>query len=193
MPNNTQLPPFNPYRFCFIVEQELGHKTHALNLRSILKQTKDIETRWVLPEKSTVGITTKIPVYRSNWTLQAGTQTRQGLSHLRKDFQFDGLFFHTQVTAVLATDWIRRYPSVISLDATPLQYDSLGDAYDHKQGPDWFEDIKQRLYRSCFTAARHLITWSQWAKDGLVADYGIKPEKITGDSPRGKSRSMEEA
>ncbi len=161
------------------MEQELGHKTHTQNLRSIFEREQGLETRWVLPESGPLGLGARIPVYRSNWTLQAGLQTRRGLARLRKDFPFEGLFFHTQSTAVLARDYIRRYPSVISLDATPLQYDALGEAYDHKPGPGWLEDLKLQQYRACFGAARRLISWSRWAKDGLVADYGISPEKVT--------------
>ncbi len=172
-----------PYRLCFIIEQELGHRTHGLNLRSMFAQEPDFEPRWILPELRTTGLAGKIPGYRSNWTLQAGAQTRRELARLARKGGFDAIFFHTQVTAVLATDWVRRYPSVISLDATPIQYDALGQAYDHKAGPGWLEALKRRQYRACFAAARHLVTWSHWAKEGLVTGYGVDPDQVTVISP----------
>ncbi len=177
-PNSDPSPP-NAYRLCFIVEQELGHKTHSQNLRRMFEHEPGFETRWVLPAWNTAGLAGKIPLYRSNWTLQAGAQARRGLAQQRRLGALDGLFFHTQVPAVLALDWIRRYPSVVSLDATPLQYDALGEAYDHHPGPTWLENLKLRQYRACFQAARHLVTWTQWAKDGLTAGYGVSPDKIT--------------
>ncbi len=168
-----------PYRFGFIVEQALGHKTHAQNLRAILGTEIDVEIRWVLPDWQKTGLKAKIPVYRSNWTVQSGLQARQGLASLRRSFSFDGLFFHTQVPAILCSDWVQRYPSVVSLDATPIQYDSLGEAYQHVPGPAWLENAKFQLNRRCFHAARHLVTWSQWTKNGLAADYGVPDDKIT--------------
>jgi glycosyltransferase involved in cell wall biosynthesis len=171
------------YRIGFVVEQALGHKTHSQNLHKIFKQYPGIEARWILPEWQLGGLGQKIPLYRSNWTVQAGVQARRGLNKLRQEFPFEGLFFHTQVPAILASDWVRRYPSVISLDATPLQYDSLGDAYNHHADAAWLEKIKYGLNRRCFHAARHLVTWSQWAKDGLVRDYGVPSERITVVSP----------
>ncbi len=172
-------PKTSTYRFGFIIEQALGHKTHTLNLREALKQESDVEVRWILPVVQAEGFPARIPVYRSNWTLQAGLQTRRGLRRLANDGRLDALFFHTQVTAVLAAGWVRRIPSVISLDATPIQYDALGAAYQHAAGPDWIERAKLDLYRSCFAAARHFVTWSGWARDGLVDGYDVDPQKIT--------------
>lgn len=172
-----------PYRIGFVIEQALGHKTHGQNLRAMIDRENSIETRWVLPEWQTEGFGSKLPVYNSNWTVQAGWQARRGLTQLKSEFHFDGLFFHTQVPAVLASDWVAKYPSVISLDATPIQYDSLGDAYAHARGSVWFENLKYRLNKRCFHASDHLVTWSQWAKDGLIEEYDVPSEKITVISP----------
>jgi glycosyltransferase involved in cell wall biosynthesis len=89
------------------------------------------------------------------------------------------LFFHTQTIAVLALDWLWKYPSVISLDATPAQYDVLGAYYGHTRQKQAVEQIKTSLYARCFRLARKLVTWSQWTKDGLVRDYGVPEDKIT--------------
>lgn len=162
-----------------MVEQVLGHKTHSLNLQDILEHDPEFQPSWILPTWKTDGIASKIPIYRSNWTLQAGWQARQALNKLAINSPLDALFFHTQVPAVLSANWIKKIPSIISLDATPLQYDALGDSYSHGTGPTWIENLKYRLNQKCFQAANHLVTWSQWAKDSLVDDYGIDPDKIT--------------
>ena len=81
--------------------------------------------------------------------------------------------------AILAQRWLRKIPGIVSLDATPLQYDELGTFYKHGQGPAWLEAWKWRLNRDCFASARRLVAWSEWTKRGLVQGYGVPADKIT--------------
>jgi glycosyltransferase involved in cell wall biosynthesis len=75
---------------------------------------------------------------------------------------------------------MRRIPSVVSLDATPIQIDALGEAYNHApSGNSRIEAWKKQMNERSFGAARRLITWSEWAKASLVADYGVPAEKVT--------------
>lgn len=167
------------YHIGFVLEQTLGHITHTKNLRRNIPKDPDVQAYWALPVWETNGLGSRIPLYRSNWTVQAGLQTRRLLSSIDRQTDLDGLFFHTQVPATLASSWLKRYPSVVSLDATPKQYDSLGEFYAHDRGPEWLENWKWRLNRNCFMAADHLVTWSEWAKNGLVSEYEVPPEKVT--------------
>ncbi len=168
------------YRFGFIVEQTLGHVTHGLNLQEHIPADPTVQAEWGFPSWRKDGLTGRLPYLRSNWTLQAGLHTRTILRDIqRRCSGLDALFFHTQVTAVLSHDWLRRIPSIVSLDATPRQYDRLGDYYGHSTGPAWLEDWKWRLNCDSFRLARHIVTWSQWAKQGLVEEYEVPPEKIS--------------
>lgn len=167
------------YNIGFIIEQALGHVTHTKNLRINVPKDKTISPTWMLPEWQRTGWRSKIPVYNNNWTLQAGLQTRQMLAQNAPQSKFDVLFFHTQITAVLAQDWLQKIPSVVSLDATPIQYDALGASYNHEPGPDWLENWKWRLNRDCYRKARHLVVWSEWVKNSLVGDYEVPADKIT--------------
>ena len=72
------------------------------------------------------------------------------------------MFVHTQVPAVLLGRRLTDVPTAVSLDATPKQYDELGEFYAHDQGPEWAEQFKFRLNRRCFERAAHIITWSTW-------------------------------
>lgn len=162
-------------RIGFIIEQALGHVTHGQNLQKNVALDPTIDAQWVLPAWEADGIAGLIP----NWTFRAGWQARQGIADLQHQAPLQVLFFHTQVTAVLAANWIKRIPSVISLDATPRQYDELGEFYAHDPGPAWLENWKWRLNRNAFRAARHVVTWSEWAKDGLVREYEVPADKIT--------------
>jgi len=72
-----------------------------------------------------------------------------------------------------------RIPTVVSMDATPLNFDSIGSPYDHT--PSSFkllESIKNTITRRTFNSAARLVTWCDWAKDSLVADYGIDAGKV---------------
>jgi glycosyltransferase involved in cell wall biosynthesis len=167
------------YRIGFIIEQALGHVTHTKNLQLNVPRDPDVQAHWGLVPWETRGLASRIPVYNSNWTVRAGLRARQAVAGIVRHTRLDALFFHTQVPAVLSINWVRRIPSIISLDATPIQYDALGQFYSHHQGSAWLEHVKWKLNRDCYQAARHLVTWSQWAKQGLVDDYAVPAEKIT--------------
>jgi glycosyltransferase involved in cell wall biosynthesis len=94
--------------------------------------------------------------------------------------ELDALFFHTQVTSLFSVGLMRRLPAVVSLDATPLQFDALGAHYGHTpSGSGAVEGIKKRLNQRALAAAKGIVTWSEWAKRSLIADYGVPADKIT--------------
>jgi glycosyltransferase involved in cell wall biosynthesis len=168
------------FNFGFVVEKTLGHATHGLNLQERISADPSIHAEWGFPAWTQNGFASRLPLLRSNWTLQAGLQTRMVLREFyRRCSRIDALFFHTQVTAVLSPDWLQRFPSIVSLDATPRQYDRLGGFYRHSTGPAWLENWKWRLNRDCFRWARHIVTWSEWAKQGLVDEYEVPAHKIS--------------
>ena len=127
------------HRIGFIVEQGLGHITYGKDLQQNIAGDPSILPSWGLPAWDTQGWKGKIPIYKSNWTINAGLQVRRILAGMNRPARLDALFFHTQITAVLAQDWLRKVPSIVSLDATPIQYDLLGWFYAHDSGPAWME------------------------------------------------------
>jgi glycosyltransferase involved in cell wall biosynthesis len=167
------------YEFGFVVEQALGHATHAKNLLTNVALDPEVRAHWGLISFEATGVGGKVPIYRNNWTVRAGVRAYREIARMRRQTKLDALFFHTQVPAILAQRWLRRIPSIVSLDATPLQYDELGAFYKHEQGPAWLEAWKWRLNRACFMSARRLVAWSEWTKLGLVQGYGVPADKIT--------------
>jgi glycosyltransferase involved in cell wall biosynthesis len=167
------------YQFGFLLEQSLGHVTHTKNLLTNVALDPEVRAHWGLIDFEATGIAGRIPVYRSNWTVRAGVRARREVARMNGQTRLDALFFHTQVPAVLAQSWLRKIPGVVSLDATPLQYDELGAFYKHEQGPAWLENWKWRLNRDCFKSARRLVAWAEWTKLGLVRDYEVPADKIT--------------
>ena len=167
------------YQIGFVLEQALGHITHTKNLQAYVPRDPEVTPHWLLVDFDTEGLAARVPLYRSNWSVRAGLRANRQLSRLARSTKLDALLFHTQVPAVLAQHWMRRIPSVVSLDATPIQYDQLGAFYRHQTGSPVFEKIKWRLNRSCYLAARHIVVWADWTKRSLVADYDVPAESVT--------------
>ncbi|WP_129631110.1 glycosyltransferase family 4 protein [Candidatus Oscillochloris fontis] len=167
------------YTLGFVLEQALGHVTHAKNLQLNVPSDPEVRALWGLIPFEVAGLSARIPVYKSNWTVRAGLRARRVVAGLMRQAPLEALFFHTQVPAILAQNWLKRIPSIVSLDATPLQYDRLGAFYQHAQGPGWLEALKWRLNRDCYRHARHLVAWAEWTKRGLVDEYEVPATKIT--------------
>src|SRR5262245_11146376 len=164
-------------RVAFVLEQTLGHVTHADNLIRLVGSDERIRAEFVPIDFDVDPNWKRVPGH-GNWTVRAGLRARRAVRELSRGQRLDALFVHTQVPATLMPDVLQRVPSVVSLDATPTQYDELGDHYAHATGSERVERLKWRLHRACFARADRLITWSQWANDSLVADYDVPPQKV---------------
>jgi glycosyltransferase involved in cell wall biosynthesis len=91
----------------------------------------------------------------------------------------DALVFHTQVTALFSLAMMQRIPSIVSLDATPINFDSVGWHYAHRPASNGLLDRQAyRLNRRVFQAAAGLVTWSEWARQSLADDYGVDPARV---------------
>jgi hypothetical protein len=125
------------YEFGFLMEQSLGHVTHTKILVAKVALDPEVHAHWGLVDFEATGIAARIPVYRSDWTVRAGVRACREVARMNRQTRLDALFFHTQVPAILAQRWLRRIPSIVSLDATPLQYHELGAFYKHEKGEAW--------------------------------------------------------
>jgi glycosyltransferase involved in cell wall biosynthesis len=161
------------------MEQTLGHITHAKNLMQWIEKDPDVIPTWI---PLTFGIQDrwdKVPLVKNNWTLRASIRAREQVRAALRSTKLDGLFFHTSVTALFSRQLMSKIPTVVSMDATPLGFDSIGSPYNHR--PSSFaplESLKNALNRRTFRGARRLITWNQWGKDSLVSQYGVDANKV---------------
>jgi glycosyltransferase involved in cell wall biosynthesis len=171
--------PSTTPRVGFVLERSLGHVTHADNLTKLLPAQDIIDADVVELAWETSGLQSRIPGFSTNWTIRSGVRARVAITQLKRSGPLDALFVHTQVPAVLSPDHLWRIPTVVSLDATPLQYDELGSHYGHARGNEYVERLKWTANRACFRRARHIVTWSEWAKRGVIDGYGIEEAKIT--------------
>ena len=166
-------------RAAFVIEQTLGHVTHSRNLRAAIDAQQLISATWLPIDFESRGLARVLPLVRSNWSVRASLRARRALQRSLSVKQHDVLFFHTQVTSLFSVALMKRYPSVVSLDATPVGYDSMGASYGHHPAGTGFVDRrKHAMNRDAFHAARRLVAWSEWARRSLVRDYGVDSARI---------------
>ena len=169
-----------PVRVAFVMEQTLGHVTHSRNLQSALAERSDVVATWLPISFDVAGPARYVPLLRSNWSIRASWRARRALGAALRKAPHEALLFHTQVASLFSVDLMHRYPTVVCLDATPLNYDSVGAAYGHRAAGDGFLDRrKYELNRRVFQTATALVAWSEWARRSLIDDYGVDPTRIS--------------
>jgi len=152
--------------------------SHGRNIQSALLGSTRADVRFREIPFEPQHSTDRLP-HRRNWTVRAGAAARAAVTSLEQERPLDALFVHSQVPAVLLGGAMRRIPTVVSLDATPAQIDRFAEAYNHQVRGSKIEVLKRELQTRCFRRAASLITWSQWAADGLVDEYSVDPSRIT--------------
>lgn len=168
----------NRPHLAFALEQTLGHVTHSANLRAALSDDRTARISWIPIEYYTTDPWRHLPLLSRNWSLTGSLMARRKLRCLNQQRRIDGYFFHTQVIAFGALDLMRQRPVVVSLDATPRGFDTIGAAYGHASGGP-LDGIKHVLSRAVLRNAAALVTWSAWAKASLVAEYGVPDERVS--------------
>ncbi|MCU0550000.1 MAG: glycosyltransferase family 4 protein [Leptolyngbya sp. Prado105] len=168
------------FDFGFVMEYMLGHVTHSRNLHNWVKQDESICAAWMLIEAEKDDIWARLPIVRHNWSLQSSLRARDAIRSTLRTQSLDALFLHTQTIALFSLAFMHQIPTIVSTDATPLNYDTVGTGYQHKVGGNALLERRKFLWnRSTYHAATALITFCEWAKDSLIVDYGIEPDKIT--------------
>jgi glycosyltransferase involved in cell wall biosynthesis len=170
-----------PVHVAFLMEQCMGHVTHALNLRSFLTTQHEVEPTW-LPigyEMAPGSLETRIPYWNTHDTVRGSWRVRRALQAARRRGRVDAAFIHTQSIAMLSADLMRRVPTVLSLDATPINLDSMAAAYGRRpDGDGWSGRRKHQLASLTFRAAAGLVAYSEWVKRSLIEDYQVTAERI---------------
>lgn len=167
-----------PLPVALVLEQTLGHVTHTANLTELAPAAaadRGLEVT-IVPIPFEPGRWARVPGW-SNWTVRAAVRTRRALRR-RRGHPPTAMFVHTQVLATLLGRHHFRIPTIVSLDATPQQYDELGEFYQHTPGPAQVERLKHRLHVRALQRARRVVAWSDWTRDDLIARYGVAADRI---------------
>ncbi len=164
-------------RFAFVMEQTLGHVAHTRNLEKVLAVEDWIDGSVIKLPFEPAHPLARLPGLR-NWSLRASLMARSALTRRLREGPLDAAFIHTQVSALLSVGIMRAVPTVVSLDATPKNFDDVGEAYGHNRAGARVETVKAAAVRRALRAARALVTWSRLAADSLIGDYGIPADRI---------------
>ncbi len=149
-----------------------------MSLQRALAARDDIECVWLEVPYAPARLAA-VPLLRNNWTLRGSLRARQMIRQAQREAPLDALFLHTQTISLFASGYMKRIPTLLSLDATPANLDELAGSYAHSVGNPAIERMKRAAHRRVMANARHFTTWSQWAKSSLAADYGVEASTIT--------------
>ncbi|HKF76246.1 MAG TPA: glycosyltransferase family 4 protein [Candidatus Dormibacteraeota bacterium] len=163
-------------RFLFVMEQTLGHVAHTRNLERALGRQD-----WIQGDVARLPFEAsgpwRLPGLR-NWSVRSSLMARAALRRRLRQGPLDAAFVHTQVASLLSAGVMGRVPTVVSLDATPRNFDDVGQAYGHRRRGALSEAAKTLVNRRALLAAAALVTWSRLAADSLTADYGVPPQRV---------------
>jgi hypothetical protein len=165
-------------RIGFVLEQALGHVAYGMSLRRALSTRDDIECEWLEVSFDEEGLG-RVPILGKSYMLRGNVRARGAIARAHRRRSLDALFMHTSMIGLLAMDYITKIPTMLSLDATPLNYDELAEWYGHKAQSAPIERAKFWVHRAVMRRALRMTTWSQWAKDSLVRHYGVAADAVT--------------
>ena len=168
-------------RATFVCEATVGHVAFLQRLQEAVAGRPEVQARWIALGPDAESALERVPPFSRIWTARASLRARRLLD--ASGDRPDVLFFHTVAPALLARRWLRSIPSVISLDATPVNVDEVGAAYGHSVGSRPMEAAKKALTASALRSARLVVAWSRWVERSLVADYDVDPARVVVQPP----------
>lgn len=163
----------------FLMEQHVGHQTFCQNLRRFIEPSTQLNSKWVgityYTEQNYLWERLPFVPAQIRASLTARMQVRDGLQQT----PYDVALFNTQVPAVLGSAFLKKQPYVIATDITPIQYDGMGEHYNHhSDGNTLLSRYKHWKNVNIFKGAARILPWSDWVSDSLIADYGVDPNRI---------------
>lgn len=162
----------------FVLEQSLGHVAYGMSLKQALAARSDFEPVW-LDVPFEPGEFGKIPVLGRNWTIRGSYRAWSALRRACAEQPLDALFVNTQTIGLFSAGFMKRIPTLLSLDATPRNYDELSPWYGDRVHPAPVEKAKLWAHRSVMRHVSWFTTWSEWAKRSLERDYGVDGDRVT--------------
>jgi glycosyltransferase involved in cell wall biosynthesis len=156
----------------------MGHVSYGMGLKRALADRDDIEAEWIeVPfEPGRFGM---LPFIGGNWTLRGSVRAARAIAAADRRRPLDALFIHTQTISLFSAPLMARIPTLLSLDATPINYDELAAPYRAAVHGPRIERAKRWAHRNVMKHAAAFTTWSEWARRSLVRDYGVAAERVT--------------
>ncbi|MES2460803.1 MAG: glycosyltransferase family 4 protein [Armatimonadota bacterium] len=175
-------------RFAFVLDQQVGLRTQALNLQRVVSEDSEIEAtfvpvRYELPLKGAIGMLSRIPRAFPDTvasTLRGVQEIRAGLGKAKR---FDAILWSTWA-AKSVPDLVAAAPSFLVMDMTPSQMEEMGAQYGYTRSRARFMGgWKRRATERIYGEATHLFPWNDWVGRSLQQDWSVPPRKVTSISP----------
>jgi glycosyltransferase involved in cell wall biosynthesis len=170
------------YDFAFVMDQQVGLKTQALNVARVVAEDGEIAPRFVpVRYEADAGPLSRLPILPGGvrGTLKGVREIRDGLDGARPDAALWATW-----AAKSVPDLVAAAPSFLVMDMTPSQMEEMGALYGYGKGRARFlGGLKRRATDRVYRDSVRLFPWSAWAADSLVRDFGVPAEKVTVVSP----------
>lgn len=175
-------------RFAFVMDQQVGLRTQALNLERLVREDPEIDATFVpvhyeAPLSGAAGLLSRIPrvVPRSlTGTLRGVQEIRQGLGD---PAQFDAILWATWA-AKSVPDLVAAAPAFLVMDMTPTQMEEIGAHYGYTRSRARFlGSWKRRATNRIYESATHFFPWNEWVAQSLRQDWNVAADRVTSVSP----------
>ena len=172
-----------PYQFAFVLDQQVGLKTQALNWACAAGEDPDVRPTWVpVSYEADGGLLSRLPGVPPGikGSLRGIAEIKAGL---REQSRFDAVLWGTWA-AKSVLPLVSASPAFLVMDMTPVQMEAMGALYGYGSARARLgAALKRRATEKLYAEAAHLFPWNDWVARSLRDDYGIPPEKITPVSP----------
>jgi len=166
----------------FLMEFDLGLRTYTHFLEQHLAADPRFRSTIVrLPPHLLSGGGPRLPVLNrygvdlKEWWMFQYKYIHSRLALRRFDLSGLGLvFIQTQTAGRIALELPRDVPVVVAIDSTR----KLMVHGESRYSPSPLFEPVYRLERRIFERSNLVISWSNWAAESVVKDYGINPEKV---------------
>jgi alpha-maltose-1-phosphate synthase len=183
----------NTYQALSITSHVLGHRTYGQLLRDYFNTSSSlasVDFYWFMDEcKKLTWLLTR-PFYRkfpSSWIQQRNLDFQCFRSELTSAYitqllikqkiyskPYTVMHLHTQVMAFLALEYMKKVPTVVSIDFTAV----LKSREMNDTSFQWTYAPNISLEKKVFDAAAQIISWSELAKKSVIEDYKIDESKV---------------
>ena len=179
--------PDKTYQFAFVMDQQVGLKTQALNWEQVVSEDASVRASWVpVCYQAGGGLVTRLPGVPSGikGSLRGIAEIKSGLGQAKLGgIKFDGALWATWAAKSVPA-LVSAAPSFLVMDMTPVQMEAMGEFYGYGKARARFgAGLKRRATDRIYRAAAHLFPWNEWVAASLRDDYGVPESKITAISP----------
>ncbi|MBD2178201.1 glycosyltransferase family 4 protein [Pseudanabaena sp. FACHB-1998] len=174
-----------------ITESSMGHKTSSVRMSKYFALSCiqvdvycDNQDKEVLVRVINKLLSFRIPIkfiddrnldfFRIRAQLGYALLTRRLIDRKTKHKKYNVLYMHTQPLAFLALDVMKKIPTVVSIDMTNVQASIEGKHHKY----NWTYSPNIFMEKLVYNHATKIITLTDWARNSVINDYGIHPDKV---------------